>query len=1014
MDTLFDLENEIRQTVQQLKDDLTENEDMYDIADDSLNQPGPEPNHTEPAPDPSPEHVPSANPGLSVDTNKSGASSNNTNNTDFFTPHSVAHHHKRQAANDDARSLRSNISTVSNRSNKRAMFKAFLASKTDQTQTQGTNEERAAAVSHTKLLRSFLSSPASVQSSRDRVLIDDTDSVPAISAESKPEDFQKLLDELNQEMTHKIDELPRMEPVQVPINISPLSKPEVFQKLIDELPNEVTAASLHIDEDEIIDDQNSQTQQELSELYKEIDLTQQQFQHQLISVDKEFASMNKAKSAEHRVIAKRMEELGDRAQEHEQNEVDAEMAAKLSKLTVNFDDDREQEDRLQKLDRARSMHISPRAKHNHLSHPHARAMRAMSQTMGSPRADRDAIWESQSTGMSKRSSQTFQFGTGRELVWEKELKQRLLERDPLAVNLHRTLERMNASPRKLTKLKQMVERAQNPAECTFTPHTIALPAMYPQLCNVEQPFLHRQQQWVHNANKRLQYEQTKIRLKQEAECTFVPAINKGHFYLNQCNANLQMTTNGNQHTQGNATAQSTVSMKKRRLMQQMKEKKDEEFRKHCTFKPKLCKASKRIAKQGKDNRQFKQSTRVKIHADDDEMKECTFQPEINSTAPLRLKHVQEYVKEDAYKRLSTTLGLNAAMADQNGGSKHSESAAPTAVPMTKAERESAQRDFFTRMENAQEMRQHQMRQLRKQTDPSFQPRINRRSQALVNRSGLNFEDRQSLCLEHQGTKLQEHIANLTVDREESELRFKPELNEKSRSLVENKKIPRNPAGAGYSRANYYFHIRPKAEETQRRDSTEENERILSQPRLQKYLARGVVGRLSDVKTQKEILYSHAHAKAKGDGTAKEKTKAKGGVDELSASDRRLSEIELEDFIERQKQYETFRKKRIQKLWKRFNDDKDSDSEIEAPSPKVGYERLRTSTNSAKEEATMKVFNAIEEDDEIGLSYTQLFQEKTQSKDGSSTKSAKGNMSYSNLSKMANGVHCETQFVSMST
>merc|ERR1719300_635473 len=115
-------------------------------------------------------------------------------------------------------------------------------------------------------------------------------------------------------------------------------------------------------------------------------------------------------------------------------------------------------------------------------------------------------------------------------------------------------------------------------------------------------------------------------------------------------------------------------MKKRRLMQQIKEKKDEEFRKHCTFKPKLCKASKRIAKQGKDNRQFKQSTRVKIHADDDEMKECTFQPEINSTAPLRLKHVQEYVKEDAYKRLSTTLGLNAAMADQNGGSKHSESA----------------------------------------------------------------------------------------------------------------------------------------------------------------------------------------------------------------------------------------------------------------------------------------------------------------------------------------------------
>merc|ERR1719162_1669573 len=167
----------------------------------------------------------------------------------------------------------------------------------------------------------------------------------------------------------------------------------------------------------------------------------------------------------------------------------------------------------------------------------------------------------------------------------------------------------------------MIEHAQNPVECTFVPHTIALPSMYPQLCNVEQPFLHRQQQWVHNANKKLQYEQTKIRLKQEAECTFAPTINKSHLYLNQ--ANQQITHGMNQQTQ---SGNGTMSMKKRRLMQQIKEKKDEEFRKHCTFKPKLCKASARIAKQRKENRHFKQSTRVKIHADDDEMKECTFRP----------------------------------------------------------------------------------------------------------------------------------------------------------------------------------------------------------------------------------------------------------------------------------------------------------------------------------------------------------------------------------------------------
>merc|ERR1712013_464626 len=161
----------------------------------------------------------------------------------------------------------------------------------------------------------------------------------------------------------------------------------------------------------------------------------------------------------------------------------------------------------------------------------------------------------------------------------------------------------------------------------------------------------------------------------------------------------------------------------------------------------------------------------------------------------------------------------------------------------------------------------------------------------------------------------------------NELRLRPELNEKSRSLVENKKIPRNPAGAGYSRANYYFHIKPKdsLNTESQRASTAENERILSQPRLQKYLARDVVGRLSDVKTQKEILYSRNPKKK----DCASPSKSKG---EMSASDRRLSEIELEDFIERQKQYEMFRKKRIQKLWKRFNDDKDSESDDKA-SPK---------------------------------------------------------------------------------
>ena len=274
---------------------------------------------------------------------------------------------------------------------------------------------------------------------------------------------------------------------------------------------------------------------------------------------------------------------------------------------------------------------------------------------------------------------------------------------------------------------------------------------------------------------------------------------------------------------------------------------------------------------------------------------------------------------------------------------------------------------------------------------------------MVNKSGLNFEDRQSLCLENQHNMFKQHELQQEHGRdtkEDHELKFKPELNEKSRSLVENKKIPRN--GPGYSRANYYFYIKQQQQNEQKDVAKSENKKILQNPNLQKYLAMDVVERLLDNETQKEILYggrSRNQQNVDGDDVEPNAENAQ------NAGDRRLSEIELEDFIERQKQYEMFRKRRIQKLWKRFNDDdkdKESESDMDFASPSKTNQNMDALLEI--EEAPKP--SGSEKPNQFELSYTQLFNVKKQEK----TENAK-NVSYSSLSKMSK-MHCETQFVSM--
>merc|ERR1712154_331215 len=158
----------------------------------------------------------------------------------------------------------------------------------------------------------------------------------------------------------------------------------------------------------------------------------------------------------------------------------------------------------------------------------------------------------------------------------------------------------------------------------------------------------------------------------------------------------------------------------------------------------------------------------------------------------------------------------------------------------------------------------------------------------------------------------------------------------------------------------------------------ENKKLLKNPKLQKYLSLDVVERLIN-KQNKEILYKSPNKNKKNNQYHDEQKN-------VNPNDKRLSESELEQFIERQKQHEMFRKKRIQKLCKQFNV-KQQDEEEEEHGNNIDV-------NTKKEE---------KENNENNMSYIQLFNHQKQGKKQPNTSS-----SYSSLSKM----HCETQFVSM--
>ena len=96
--SLFELENEIQETVQQLKHDLEENQTLY------------QPDDAEPETTP-PVHCAQSDPDLENavkdtlsamhrdDHSKPMVSAASSNNTNFFTPHSVSHHGDRSDNN---------------------------------------------------------------------------------------------------------------------------------------------------------------------------------------------------------------------------------------------------------------------------------------------------------------------------------------------------------------------------------------------------------------------------------------------------------------------------------------------------------------------------------------------------------------------------------------------------------------------------------------------------------------------------------------------------------------------------------------------------------------------------------------------------------------------------------------------------------------------------------------------------------------------------------------------------
>ena len=197
-------------------------------------------------------------------------------------------------------------------------------------------------------------------------------------------------------------------------------------------------------------------------------------------------------------------------------------------------------------------------------------------------------------------------------------------------------------------MKLNLEARERERRCTFKPEIHELPEMYTRKKNTAAPFYERTMKWWKKKEEKTKLGSLKQGEAEMKDCSFQPEINEKSAKLVKNSSEEQRREQFEQKAR--------VRSKIAKLEAQTRE--DEEFEKHCTFKPKVNPTSIKLVENGARERSATNQRRRNPvrQKDEEELAECTFHPKINE--PLRtMDRAKQYLKEDPWERLNRTVNI---------------------------------------------------------------------------------------------------------------------------------------------------------------------------------------------------------------------------------------------------------------------------------------------------------------------------------------------------------------------
>jgi hypothetical protein len=318
--------------------------------------------------------------------------------------------------------------------------------------------------------------------------------------------------------------------------------------------------------------------------------------------------------------------------------------------------------------------------------------------------------------------------------------------------------------------RELEIKMQNMKECTFQPQITELPKGYASNNNLtgkeKHEFHHRMSKWKDRKEQQLRRERDRKEQAKMDDCTFHPKINK----------TSRRTASLGRRDYKDVVERLYSQKKKSRVNEEdIRAKREEEFRRTCTFQPNLGKKANKFDRSGRSgngNKSFHQRSQTprgrsrKSDIKPTGMEECTFKPKVNRV-PRKFGSAQLYLQNNVHDRLSTpraargrvnkdadegadggynsdneikskakpVMNMDSFMSslNANGGNQRPQSARRSRPGETKLNRAQFQ-NFLARQNKRQTRKSKNVARLKAEATPSHQPALCKRSLKLAKKT----------------------------------------------------------------------------------------------------------------------------------------------------------------------------------------------------------------------------------------------------------------------------------------